>query len=86
MQKSGPYISYPLNVAYTLAEMHADKDTICAGLLHDTLEDTNITKEDVANDSNQIIANLVDSVTKLSKMNFYLVFVFVSDEYAPFAQ
>lgn len=48
MRQSGePYISHPLNVAYILAEMHADRDTICAGLLHDTLEDTNSTKEDI---------------------------------------
>ena len=71
MRQSGePYISHPLNVAYILAEMHADRDTICAGLLHDTLEDTNITKEDIAHDFNQNVANLVDGVTKLSKMNF----------------
>ena len=69
-QSGEPYISHPLNVAYILAEMHADRDTICAGLLHDTLEDTNITKEDIAHDFNQNIANLVDGVTKLSKMNF----------------
>ena len=43
-QSGEPYIMHPLNVAYILADMHADKDTICAGLLHDTLEDTNITK------------------------------------------
>ena len=71
MRQSGePYISHPLNVAYILADMHADKDTVCAGLLHDTLEDTNITKEDIVHDFNQNIANLVDGVTKLSKMNF----------------
>ena len=71
MRQSGePYISHPLNVAYILAEMHADRDTICAGLLHDTLEDTIITKEDISHDFNQNIANLVDGVTKLSKMNF----------------
>ena len=69
-QSGEPYISHPLNVAYILAEMHADRDTICAGLLHDTLEDTNITKEDISHDFNQSIANLVDGVTKLSKMNF----------------
>ena len=69
-QSGEPYISHPLNVAYILAEMHADRDTICAGLLHDTLEDTNITKEDIAHDFNQNISNLVDGVTKLSKMNF----------------
>lgn len=65
-----PYISHPLNVAYILSEMHADIDTICAGLLHDTLEDTNITKENIAEDFNKEIANLVDGVTKISKMNF----------------
>ena len=71
MRQSGdPYITHPLNVAYILTEMHADRDTICAGLLHDTLEDTNVTKEDIAHDFNQDIANLVDGVTKLSKMNF----------------
>ena len=71
MRQSGePYISHPLNVAYILADMHADRDTICAGLLHDTLEDTDISKEDIAHDFNQNIANLVDGVTKLSKMNF----------------
>ena len=65
-----PYINHPLNVAYILADMKADKDTVCAGLLHDTLEDTQVTKEDIAHDFNQDIANLVDGVTKLSKMNF----------------
>ena len=69
-QSGEPYIIHPLNVAYILAEMHADKDTVCAGLLHDTLEDTDITKEDISHDFNQNIANLVDGVTKLAKMNF----------------
>ena len=69
-QSGEPYISHPLNVAYILAELHADRDTVCAGLLHDTLEDTKITKEDIAHDFNQNIANLVDGVTKLAKMNF----------------
>lgn len=70
MRQSGePYISHPLNVAYILAEMHADRDTICAGLLHDTLEDTDISKEDIAHNFNQNIANLVDGVIKISKLN-----------------
>ncbi len=69
-QSGEPYINHPLNVAYILADMHADKDTICAGLLHDVLEDTEFTKEDIARDFNQNIANLVNGVTKLSKMNF----------------
>ncbi len=69
-QSGEPYIIHPLNVAYILADMHADADTICAGLLHDTLEDTNATKEDIAYYFNQNVASLVDGVTKLSKMNF----------------
>ena len=69
-QSGEPYINHPLTVAYILADMHADRDTICAGLLHDVLEDTEITKEDIAHDFNQNVANLVDGVTKLSKMNF----------------
>ena len=50
--------------------MHADIDTICAGLLHDTLEDTEITKQAIAEDFNKEVANLVDGVTKISKLNF----------------
>lgn len=69
-QSGEAYISHPLNVAYILSEMHADKDTICAGLLHDTLEDTETTKEEIAQLFNKEIANLVDGVTKISKMNF----------------
>ena len=41
------YITHPLNVAYILSTIHADKDTICAGLLHDIVEDTNITIKDI---------------------------------------
>ena len=69
-QSGEPYITHPLNVAYILAEMHADRNTVCAALLHDTLEDTKATKEDIADLFNKDIANLVDGVTKISKMNF----------------
>ena len=69
-QSGDPYITHPLEVAIILSEMHADKDTICAALLHDTIEDTNITKEDIAEKFNKDIANLVDGVTKISKLNF----------------
>ncbi len=69
-QSGEEYITHPLNVAYILALMHADSDTVCAGLLHDTLEDTNTTKEEIATLFNKDIANLVDGVTKLAKMNF----------------
>lgn len=69
-QSGEDYITHPLNVAYILASMHADRDTVCAGLLHDTLEDTHITKEDISHDFNPVIASLVDGVTKISKLNF----------------
>jgi GTP pyrophosphokinase len=71
MRQSGEeYIIHPLNVAYILADMNADADTICAGLLHDTLEDTNISKEEIAENFNDDVAVLVEGVTKISKMNF----------------
>ena len=69
-QSGEPYISHPLSVAYILASMNADSDTICAGLLHDTIEDTKVTKEDIKKKFNEDVANLVDGVTKISKMNF----------------
>lgn len=69
-QSGEPYIIHPLNVAYILAGMHADGNTVCAGLLHDTLEDTSATKKDITELFNKDIANLVDGVTKISKMNF----------------
>jgi GTP pyrophosphokinase len=69
-QSGEPYIIHPLNVAFILAEMHADIDTICAGLLHDTIEDTDATREDIERDFNESIALLVEGVTKIGKMNF----------------
>lgn len=69
-QSGEPYISHPLNVAYILAELHADIDTICAGLLHDTLEDTATTYEEIKEIFGEEVAILVEGVTKISKMNF----------------
>ena len=69
-QSGEPYIIHPLNVAYILADMHADCDTVVAGLLHDTLEDTNATYEEISELFGSSVANLVDGVTKLAKMNF----------------
>lgn len=65
-----PYITHPVNVAYILAEYHADRATICAGLLHDVIEDTKITREDIEKEFGSDIATLVDGVTKMRKMNF----------------
>lgn len=64
------YIIHPLSVAYILSEMHADSDTICAGLLHDTIEDTNMTKEMIVENFNEEVAKLVDGVTKISNIHF----------------
>jgi GTP pyrophosphokinase len=71
LRKSGePYIIHPLHVAYILAQMKADADTICAGLLHDTVEDTDITKEELECIFNKDIATLVDGVTKINNLKF----------------
>ena len=70
-RKSGEeYISHPLTVANILALMHADYETVCAGLLHDTLEDTNTTKEEISELFGNSVANLVDGVTKMELVNF----------------
>ena len=65
-----PYIIHPLGVAYTLSELEMDADTIIAGILHDVIEDTNITKTEIEEMFGYDVANLVDGVTKISKMNF----------------
>ncbi|MDE5565777.1 MAG: bifunctional (p)ppGpp synthetase/guanosine-3',5'-bis(diphosphate) 3'-pyrophosphohydrolase [Anaeroplasmataceae bacterium] len=64
------YIVHPLSVAIILAELHVGPATICAGLLHDTVEDTAETKEDVAQTFGEDIASIVDGVTKLTQMKF----------------
>ena len=69
-QSGEDYITHPLCVAYILAQMKADRDTLCAGLLHDTLEDTNITKDDIEYLFNSNVASLVDGVSKINKLNF----------------
>lgn len=69
-QSGEDYISHPLSVAFILSEMKADANTICAALLHDTIEDTSATKDKLELLFNKDIAILVDGVTKISKMNF----------------
>ncbi len=72
IRKSGePYLSHPLEVAKILAELKLDEASICTGLLHDTVEDTQATKEDIEELFGKDIANLVDGVTKLSQIKFY---------------
>ncbi len=66
------YIDHPLNVAYILSETNADLETICAGLLHDVIDDCGVTKDELANQFSYEIAELVDGVTKINNLNFEL--------------
>lgn len=71
LRKSGePYIIHPVQVAYTLAELELDDATICAALLHDVVEDTTVTHQDLINEFGTEIADMVEGVTKLSKLNY----------------
>ena len=71
LRKSGePYIIHPIQVAYTLAGLELDDATICAALLHDVVEDTEVTHQDLINEFGIEIAEMVDGVTKLSKLNY----------------
>ena len=70
-RKSGePYITHPVAVASILAELGLDAETIIAAILHDTLEDTELTREALAAEFGEVVAELVDGVTKLDKMRF----------------
>ena len=65
-----PYLSHPLAVADTLAEMRLDGATVAAGLLHDTVEDTRATIEEIDESFGEDVADIVDGVTKISMLSF----------------
>jgi GTP diphosphokinase / guanosine-3',5'-bis(diphosphate) 3'-diphosphatase len=70
-RKSGePYITHPVAVAGILAELGLDAETIIAAILHDTLEDTELSRESLSSEFGEVVADLVDGVTKLDKMRF----------------
>ena len=72
-RKSGePYIIHPICVGIILAELELDKESIIAGLLHDVVEDTDMTLDDVSREFSPEIALLVDGVTKLTQLNYDL--------------
>ena len=70
-RKSGePYISHPLSVALILAELKLDYFCIVAAILHDCIEDTSVTKNDVKNDFGEQVAHIVEGVSKLTNLEF----------------
>ncbi|MCS7307049.1 MAG: RelA/SpoT family protein, partial [Aquificaceae bacterium] len=70
-RKSGePYVVHPLEVALYLSELGMDKTTVIAGLLHDVLEDTNTTYEELKENFGKEVADIVEGVTKLGKIHF----------------
>ena len=71
LRKSGePYFVHPINVALILAQLGMDEETIVGGLLHDVVEDTEYTREELVDDFSEEIALLVDGVTKLGSIKF----------------
>lgn len=71
-RKSGePYVQHPLEVAYILTTLHSGPSTIVAALVHDVLEDTEMTKEQMIVELGEDVANIVDGVTKISKLKYH---------------
>jgi GTP diphosphokinase / guanosine-3',5'-bis(diphosphate) 3'-diphosphatase len=69
-QSGDPYISHPLAVAEILADWHLDGQTLMAALLHDVTEDTSVTKDEISDTFGRPVADLVDGVSKLDRIEF----------------
>jgi guanosine-3',5'-bis(diphosphate) 3'-pyrophosphohydrolase len=69
-QSGDPYISHPLAVAEILADWHLDGQTLMAALLHDVTEDTSVTKDEISDTFGKPVAELVDGVSKLDRIEF----------------
>jgi GTP diphosphokinase / guanosine-3',5'-bis(diphosphate) 3'-diphosphatase len=69
-QSGDPYISHPLAVAEILADWHLDGQTLMAALLHDVTEDTSVTKDEITHSFGKPVAELVDGVSKLDRIEF----------------
>ena len=70
-RKSGePYIIHPIHTALILADLELDKESIMAGLLHDVMEDTKVTREQMISEFGEEVTDLVDGVTKLTKLDY----------------
>ncbi len=69
-QSGGPYVVHPIEVATILARIQLDSETIAAALLHDVIEDTDITLETIRNEFGQRVALLVDGVSKLGRIHW----------------
>src|SRR3954453_1581681 len=65
-----PYLVHPLEVAYVLADIRLDPIAIAAGLLHDSVEDTSVTIEEIQAEFGEQVAHIVEGVTKISRIDF----------------
>jgi len=82
LRRSGePYIIHPLEVCKILTQYNTGPDTLCAGLMHDLIEDTHITFDDIKSEFNTNVATLVEGVTKISVINYRTQTDFMIDNY-----
>ncbi len=69
-QSGEPYVQHPLSVAYILAQMHMDHESLIAAILHDVIEDTPVAKDIITNQFGLEVAHIVDGLSKLTQIEF----------------